>query len=275
MRYATILFIILILPAIGFSKDCKNPAGTPPVVSEAAEQQKAAPVLIMGQANKVHEATRLRAAPCRVSPECAAYEITVQWMTVQDWLRLRTVAPYSSPARCAATEPEPNIAVAKKKMYNAGAPPSAPPGYTIPSPPPLGNPGSSGSAPEPGKVAIATVKLFNASSPPTQERYVPEPPPLERTAQARPGLTIVSPEKGVPVFLLISKKMRQEALATRFGTLYVETPLAHQVFIGVVPPGNAYHVPLAIIPHFDAAQDIYLQALVGKRLTNLCVLRVP
>jgi hypothetical protein len=300
---------ILFLCVTGFSKEAPKPADTPAAQSvkealENATPPSAGPVLFLSAENGVQKATNLRMQPYRDpgqasstgNGEAPGWEAVrerprqralspLRWEPaasqaakptypekVQMKLRQRAMAPFRDPGSCAKTK-KGKVAIGKVFIAELSNHPPASEGRTIPEPPPPSEPQAAAAPEEPDKFAIPTVKMYSKSEPPAEEAFMPEPPSLE-PAKAALELRIQAPKADVPVYLLVSTKLRDQAAHTAHGAFYLETPLAARIAIGVVPPEGDIAIPFKMIPDYDSAKEIYLQALVGKELSNLCILRV-
>jgi hypothetical protein len=268
MRSAIVFMTILFLCAAGFSKEAPKPADTPAAQSvkealENATPPSAGPILFLSATSGVQKATNLRMQPYRDPGQASSTGNgeAPRWEAVNERPRQRALSPFRwEPAASQAAKPTYPEKVQMKLRQRAMAP--------------FRDPGSCAKTKK-GKVAIGKVFIAELSNhPPANEGCtIPEPPSLE-PANAALELRIQAPKADVPVYLLVSTKLRDQAAHTAHGAFYLETPLAARIAIGVVPPEGDIAVPFKMIPDYDSAKEIYLQALVGKELSNLCILRV-
>jgi len=102
---------------------------------------------------------------------------------------------------------------------------------------------------------------------------------LYYTGDATPGGTIalnfIDTPNTTPVFLWVGSGVLDPPLnSKKHGDWYLQPPLLVDMFLGIIPSSSGVlSFPYTLTPTFPAI-DIPMQAIIGKRLTNLCVMKV-
>jgi len=78
-----------------------------------------------------------------------------------------------------------------------------------------------------------------------------------------------------PVILWIgSGVLNPPFFSKKYGYWYLQSPMLAQIYLGIIPsPSGAVEFPYTLDPNFPVI-DIQMQALIGKGLTNLCVMKI-
>lgn len=97
---------------------------------------------------------------------------------------------------------------------------------------------------------------------------------LYQTGDATPGGTIQAKFVGNPgtaqVALVLGLALRDPPLSTRYGVLHIASPFLYFPGLGPIPGNGIYVLPAQFSATAPAPFRVYLQALIGNELSNLC-----
>jgi len=102
---------------------------------------------------------------------------------------------------------------------------------------------------------------------------------LYYTGDATPGgniaLNFIDTPNTTPVFLWIGSGILDPPVhSKKYGDFYLQPPLLIDMFLGAIPsPTGVLSFPYTLDPLFPT-MSIPMQAVIGKKLTNLCVMEV-
>jgi parallel beta-helix repeat protein len=99
------------------------------------------------------------------------------------------------------------------------------------------------------------------------------------TGNATPGgdieVKITDTPDTTPVILWLGSGVREDPIITLYGDWFLEFPILLEISLGAIPsPGGVCVLPYTFPPGFPSPLEIPLQAGVGTKLTNLCVITV-
>jgi len=101
---------------------------------------------------------------------------------------------------------------------------------------------------------------------------------LYQTGDATPGGTIQLKFVGNPgtaqVALVLGLALRDPPLSTNYGVLHVASPFIYLPGLGPIPGNGIYVLPAQFSATAPAPISVYLQALIGNELSNLCEVNV-